>query len=109
MIPVKANIFSNIPESLPEELFESLFKCDNAHIERIVSKGHITPPGEWLDQDWDEWVIVLQGEAIILYEQDRHSSHLLAGDYLLIPAHSRHRVEWTLPDLHTVWLAVHLR
>ena len=30
-----------------------------------------------------------------------------AGDWLLIPAHARHRVVFTDPDRETVWLAVH--
>ena len=75
-------------------------------MERIISQGHITPAGQWYDQDGDEWVMLLQGEAIILYENHQRF-HLMTGDYLLIPAHTRHRVEWTLPDFHTLWLAVH--
>jgi cupin 2 domain-containing protein len=108
MNPVNANIFKEIPEQLPEELIECLFKRDNIQIERIISKGHITPTGQWYDQEQDEWVLLLQGQATILYETDRQTVHLIAGDYLLIPAHTRHRVEWTHPDHHTIWLAVHL-
>jgi cupin 2 domain-containing protein len=29
------------------------------------------------------------------------------GDHVHIPAHRRHRVEWTDPAQATVWLAVH--
>jgi len=108
MNPVTPNIFKNIPDQLAEELIECIFKQDNICIERIVSKGHITPTGQWYDQDGDEWVILLQGQATILYELDNQSFHLIAGDYLLIPAHTRHRVEWTPPDLNTIWLAAHL-
>ncbi|WP_432744898.1 phosphoribosylaminoimidazole carboxylase [Methylobacter sp. G7] len=108
MYPIIPNIFKNIPNQLPEELIECIFKQDNMHIERIVSKGHITPAGQWYDQDGDEWVMLLQGQATILYEQGNQSLHLIAGDYLLIPAHTRHRVEWTPPGLNTIWLAAHL-
>ena len=108
MNPVNSNIFKNIPDQLPEELIECIFKRDNIQIERIISKGHITPAEQWYDQDGDEWVMLLEGEAIILYEKGRQTFHLNAGDYLLIPAHTRHRVEWTTPDLHTIWLVVHL-
>ncbi|MDO9424496.1 MAG: phosphoribosylaminoimidazole carboxylase [Methylobacter sp.] len=108
MNPVIPNIFKNIPDQLPEELTECIFKQDNISIERIVSKGHITPKGQWYDQDGDEWVMLIQGQATILYEQDNQSLHLIAGDCLLIPAHTRHRVEWTPPDLNTIWLAAHL-
>ena len=102
------NIFNNIPENLPEELFETLFKNQLVYIERIVSRGHVTAEGVWYDQDWDEWVLLLQGQAIIGYEQERQAITLNSGDYLLIPANVRHRVEWTANDVDTVWLAVHV-
>ncbi|MFU8787921.1 MAG: cupin domain-containing protein [Methylobacter sp.] len=103
---MNTNIFNNIPAQLPEELFESLLKRDNFHIERIVSHGHTTPTGQWYDQNGDEWVLLLQGQALIAYPE-LQSIRLMPGDYLLIPAHQRHRVEWTQPDVDTIWLAVH--
>lgn len=103
------NIYSQIPEQLSEELFETLFKKKNLHLERIVSKGHITPPGQWFDQEWDEWILMLQGKATLLFEKKMELLTIRAGDYLLIPAHSKHRVEWTPADINTIWLAVHLR
>jgi cupin 2 domain-containing protein len=102
------NIFSAIPDTLSEELFTSLLKRDSVHIERIVSKGHRTQPEQWYDQAWDEWVMVLEGQAVLLYEQDLQKLAMTVGDYVLIPAHTKHRVEWTTPDSHTVWLAIHL-
>ncbi|MBK8817517.1 MAG: cupin domain-containing protein [Methylococcaceae bacterium] len=100
------NIFEDIPDIIPEELFECLLKRKNLKIERIVSFGQVTPVGEWYDQTWDEWVIVLEGEAILCYE-DGCELNLKAGDYLHIPAHRRHRIEWTPPESKTIWLAVH--
>ena len=108
MNPVSINIFANIPEKLPEELFECILKQDNIHIERIVSNGHVAHSGQWYDQTRDEWVILLQGEAELLFEDNQRLVTMTPGDYLLIPAHTRHRVEWTLPDFNTIWLAVHL-
>ncbi|MDD5462138.1 MAG: cupin domain-containing protein [Methylococcales bacterium] len=109
MPSASSNIFTDIPEHIPEELFASILKRDNVYIERIVSKGHITPAGQWYDQAWDEWVILLHGKATIVYEQDQQIVQLTAGDYLLLPAHTRHRIEWTSPETNTVWLAVHLK
>lgn len=109
MKPDCSNIFSNIPSQLPEELFECLLERDNVHIERIVSRGHVTPEGYWYDQAFDEWVMLLQGQAVICYERDQDRIALKAGDYLLIPAHTRHRVEWTASDTDCIWLAIHLR
>ena len=51
--------------------------------------------------------MVLQGAARLQFE-DR-VVELLTGDYVNIPAHTRHRVEWTSPDEPTVWLAVFYR
>ena len=100
------NIF-DLPSSLPnKELFESIVANDNILIERIVSTGQITPPGEWYDQDKDEWVILLQGEAILAYEYGSQIK-LTAGNYLLIPAHQKHRVEYTSSNPPCIWLAVH--
>jgi cupin 2 domain-containing protein len=61
-----ANIFKDIPATLPEELFTLLLENKNVRIERIVSEGQGTPAVEWYDQL--QWVIVLQGEAVIEYE-----------------------------------------
>lgn len=104
-----SNIFAGIPASLPDELFESLLKNDVVHIERIVSRGHITTEGHWYDQAWDEWVLLLQGRAILCYEHSSSPVTLIPGDYCLIPAHTRHRVEWTDPERDTIWLAIHLK
>jgi len=108
MKPVVTNIFANIPDTLTEELFTSLVKQDNVHIERIVSKGHSTPPNQWYDQAQDEWVIILQGQAVLIYEQNLQTLSMVAGDSVFIPAHTKHRVEWTDPDIQTIWLAIHL-
>ncbi len=74
MNSINANIFTGIPAELPKELFECIVKRENVHIERIVSKGHMTPTDQWYDQDWDEWVILLQGQATILYEKKCNQS-----------------------------------
>jgi cupin 2 domain-containing protein len=103
------NIFSNIPEHLPNELFECILKRGGIEIERIVSKGHITAEGEWYDQHWDEWVLLIQGQARLAYRDNAESVYLKAGDYLFIPAHCSHRIEWTEPDFETIWLAIHWR
>ncbi len=78
-------------------------------MERIVSLGQQTPPGEWYDQSDDEWVLLLSGAARLLIEGESQASALQPGDCLLLPAHVRHRVEWTDPAQPTVWLAFHFR
>jgi cupin 2 domain-containing protein len=103
----RRNLFSEIPEQLPQELFETLLKRDGLRLERIVSHGHTTSPGEWYDQQGDEWVILLSGSATLLFENGE-SQQLRPGDYLLIPAHCKHRVEATDLQEKSVWLALHL-
>lgn len=85
----------------------ALLDAPNLRLERIVSAGQATPAGEWLDQDRDEWVILLRGAAGVSFEGEAGMRLLAAGDYLHIPARRRHRVEWTAPGEPTVWLAVH--
>ncbi|NOQ68484.1 MAG: cupin domain-containing protein [Gammaproteobacteria bacterium] len=100
------NIFDAIPENIDTEIFELLAKSNGTRIERIISKGHKSPDSGWYDQETNEWVLVLRGEAILLFE-DETSVNLKAGDYINIPAHKKHKVEWTDPEIETVWLAVH--
>ena len=100
------NIFSNIPASLPDELVDILAEHQNIRIERIVSRGHTSPDGFWYDQDQSEFVLVVSGEAELRFEGENDPVRMQAGDYLVIPANRKHRLEWTSPDQDTVWLAV---
>ncbi len=79
---------------------------DGIRIERIISKGHSSPQSGWYDQDKNEWVLLLKGEAVLLFA-DESSANLKSGDFINIPAHKKHKVEWTDPDTETIWLAVH--
>ncbi len=101
------NIYDQIPKELPEELFDEIARGGAFRLERIVSKGHATPEGEWCDQDRDEWVILLEGSAGILVDGNAEGVILKPGDHLQIPAHVRHRVEWTEANTETVWIALH--
>lgn len=103
------NLFGNIPEQLPEEFFETLAESDSVRIERIVSRGQASPPGFWYDQEMHEWVVLLSGRAKLLFADPEDSVELFPGDWINIPAHRKHRVEWTDPERESVWLAVHYR
>lgn len=98
----KDNIFSSIPETLGAEITQQILTSQDIRIERILSHGHTT---DWYDQVEDEWVIVIQGAAQLLFADGRRVM-LVAGDYLNIPAHSKHQVSWTDPQQVTIWLAV---
>jgi cupin 2 domain-containing protein len=101
------NLFANVPLNLQAEQITELLTCRNLKIARIVSHGQASPPGFWYDQDDDEWVILLTGSAGLRFEQEEAATALGVGDYVHIPAHTRHRVEWTDPSHATIWLAIH--
>ncbi|MBQ0720559.1 MAG: cupin domain-containing protein [Gammaproteobacteria bacterium] len=100
------NIFTLIPDELEQELVEQLIDNKSIRIQRIVSKGHTSPTSGWYDQQRNEWVMVIKGAAILIFEDD-DELRLNTGDYVNIPAHKKHRVSWTDPESETVWLAVH--
>ena len=102
------HLFADIPTALPAEQFDTLVKTGGCRLERIISIGHATPPNEWYDQNGDEWVILLQGRAGLRFADEDALRLLTPGDYVWIPAHCRHRVEWTSADPPAVWLALHL-
>ncbi len=100
------NIYELSQEVYKLEKFEQIVFGKNIQIERIVSTGQTTNSGQWYDQELDEWVILLQGEAELSYADDTRIK-LKAGDYLLIPSHTKHRVEYTSIEPACIWLAVH--
>ncbi len=101
------NIFSDIQKHAPDEVLEAILQTQHFKIERIISHGHATAEGEWYDQDKNEWVLVLKGNAGLLFEGDDETVTMKTGDYIIIPAHQKHRVEWTDPKEDTIWLAIH--
>ena len=106
-MPNSANLFADIPSCLPTELIQTILPGAKVRIERIVSHGHASPEGFWYDQDQHEWVVVLQGAARLRFADDDSPVELVPGGFITIPAHQRHRVEWTDPTQPTIWLAVH--
>lgn len=120
------SLFANLPPAGAPEHFEAIAQGTRTRIERIVSQGHVSPPGHWYDQEESELVLLVSGEAELEFDppelaperahdasRDARSRpfvpgrvHLETGDWLVIPAHARHRVAWTLPDQETIWLAV---
>ncbi len=104
-VVLKKNIFNNIPSNIPEEIIDTLIDSDGIKVERIISKGHVSPKDFWYDQDKNEFVILLKGIAKLLFENDEQII-LSAGDYIIIPAHKKHRVEWTDPEIETIWFAI---
>ena len=65
------NIFDSIPENLDEEVFDRIVQSDHVKIEPLLSNGHTSPESGWHVQDRNEWVLVVQGEAVITFEDGR--------------------------------------
>lgn len=103
------NLFADLPANLPEELVTTILEASMVRIERIISLGQASPEGFWYDQNEHEWVIVLTGLARLTIDGAVQPVEMKAGDFINIPAHTKHRVEWTTPDEPTIWLAVHYR
>lgn len=88
------------------EIIETILKHENVRIEKITSRGQSSPKDFWYDQFENEWVLLVKGHAKLQFEAPNRTVELRAGDCLNIPAHQKHRVEWTDPNLETVWIAV---
>lgn len=102
-----ASLLADLPDELTEERFDTLLETPAFRLERILSLGHSTPPGQWYDQERDEWVMLLRGAARLAIAGRDGDISMNPGDAVLLPAHCRHRVEWTAPGAITVWLALH--
>jgi cupin 2 domain-containing protein len=102
-----SNLFAAIPEDLPHELIERIGGSGSVRIGRIVSRGHASDPEFWYDQDTTEFVLLLQGQARLCFQDQAEPVALNPGDYLTIAAHCKHRVQWTTPQTDTLWLTVH--
>lgn len=90
-----------------DERFEDLVRSGPVRIERIVSTGQSSPEGFWYDQDWDEFVLLVEGAATLQIEGEPDRD-LSPGAWVMLPAGTRHRVAATAAGRPTVWLAVHI-
>lgn len=105
--PAKAktgNLLTTPATAWDGEIFEEVLHCRDVRIERIVSSDRPAPT--LYDQEQDEWVCLLQGEAELSLNGKRLS--LRAGDHVFIPAHTPHQVLRTSGDPPCIWLAVHI-
>lgn len=95
-----------LPQTLGTKELTEILAEGNVKVERIISTGQTTPVDEWYDQNKDEWVLLVDGEAKLTFE-DTGEITLKKGDYILIKAHERHRVTYTSTHPPCIWLAIH--
>jgi len=96
------NLFTDAAPPQKGERFDTILSHKNLVVERIVNSASITPL-EYV-QLQDEWVLLVQGEAVL--QVAGQSVSLKSGDYLFLPAGVPHTVERTSEG--AMWLAVHL-
>lgn len=101
---MKKNIFENIIINKNKEQFFDLIGNNNIKIEKIVSNGQSSPINFWYEQEKNEFVLILKGNAILEFEEK--CIELNEGDYIDIKAFTKHRVKYTNKDESTIWLAI---
>ena len=100
----KYNIFEQIIVDKEEENFFEIFKNETIKIEKIVSNGQTSPENFWYEQEKSEFVLLLEGFAILEFEN--REVELKKGDCINIKAKQKHRVKFTSLDEPTIWFAV---
>jgi cupin 2 domain-containing protein len=100
------NLLLPLPAADAAERVATLLARPGLRIERIVSQGQASPSGFWYDQAEGEWVLVLAGAARLRLADEAEARLLRPGDWVDIAPHRRHRIDWTDPEVPTVWLAV---
>lgn len=102
----KKNIFEKPENGDEQEVFEELVKSKDFLVERIYTTKAFKQPGKWYDQERDEWVLLLQGNALLEFEEEK-IVRLDKGDYIFIPVHKKHRIRQSSEESNCIWLAIH--
>lgn len=98
------NVFEAIKVNNKDEEFIDILKKPNIRIERIVSTGQKSKKDFWYEQKENEFVIILEGNAILQLEDKEIV--LNKGDFYNIDSMIKHRVKYTSIEEPTIWLAV---
>lgn len=96
------NLYEDALPPAQGERFDTLLSHRGLVIERIVSTTKIA--SQQYVQEQDEWVALLQGEALL--DVAGREVPLRAGDYLFLPSRTPHTVLRVSDG--AMWLAVHL-
>jgi cupin 2 domain-containing protein len=104
MPPLTKNLLAVEPGATTGERTTTLLEGQGFRLEHISSYGAASLAGFWYDQEKPEWVMLIQGEAVLQFAGGENL-RLQAGDAFTIPARCKHRVEAVSAD--AVWLALH--
>lgn len=94
------NLYAGDSPVQESEIFTPLHQNGTVRIESI--RSWLTAPGGVYDQNEDEWVVLLEGEAEL--EIGGVSYRLERGDSLFLPRHTPHRVLFASKG--ALWLGV---
>lgn len=98
------NLLKSTEQPIHQEQLETLIETRHIRLQRILSPAAFQ--SELFQQAEDEWLVVLQGQGTL--QMDDKIVDLGAGDSLLIPAGTPHRVLSTSTDPLCIWLTLHL-
>ena len=101
-MPARGRLSAATDAPLQGEVAAEIARIGNVVIEQILS-GRLDGPVDY-HQEQDEWVVVLDGAAVLEVGDERLD--LGEGDWVLLPAAFPHRLIETRPG--TRWLAVHV-
>ncbi len=96
-----SNIFEGQKPPDGHELFETLYEKEGIRIEKIVSNS--ASYEEWFDQEQHEFVLLIEGEAVLEFENEK-CVHLKSGDWIVIEPHQKHKVKETSEN--ALWVCV---
>ncbi len=103
--PINIIELSEKSKQTDKEVFEILEDNNSLKLEFIVSPGSRNGFEKWYQQDEDEFIYLIQGEAIIEFK-DLNQLRLIKGDYFKIPAGLQHRIAFTSTSPHCIWLTI---
>lgn len=101
----KKNVFDKVNVDKNNEEYITLLRDKSVRIERIVSNGQKSEENFWYEQDENEFILVLEGDAILEFE-DKGEIELKKGDFLDIKVREKHRIKYTSTSQPTIWLAI---
>ena len=96
------NLFTPNVQDTNKEVFDTLLQTSQIQIEKITSHGQTSE--KWYEQDRDEWVVLIEGEGKLLFE-DGSEVRLKKGEHIHIPCMKRHKVTYTSSP--AIWLAIY--
>jgi cupin 2 domain-containing protein len=118
-------ILKKVKDDMKRNIFfrgriDSWVETKNLRVERVVAHGQASLDVASCETPVNQFVLLLEGEARLEVETEKVNLmpgtgrllenvkvNLTPGDHILIPQHTRHRVDWTSPDRETVWLTVY--